>query len=110
MTPDCVDEIEEALTVPFLALVPCTVTVSPGRSAEREDLAFRFTVVLEPTVTATSWPLASVTYKVWPMMSVTVPEAALDEPGATPVGAPAPPEVAKGNDPPKGDAALDDDE
>jgi hypothetical protein len=64
VTPACEEEIEVALTVPFLAFVPCTVTVSPGRSAEREDFAFRFTVVLEPTVTATSWPLESVTYRV----------------------------------------------
>jgi hypothetical protein len=64
VTPACVEEIEVALTVPFLAFVPCTVTVSPGRSAEREDFAFLFTVVFEPTVTATSWPLESVTYRV----------------------------------------------
>jgi hypothetical protein len=45
------------------------------------------------------------------MISVTVPVAALDAPGKPPVGAPAPPELENGNDPPKGDAdALDDDE
>ena len=64
MTPACVEETEVALTVPFFAFVPCTVTVSPGRSDEREDFAFRSTVVLDPTVTATSWPLDSVTYSV----------------------------------------------
>jgi hypothetical protein len=44
-----------------LAFVPCTVTLSPGSRLDKEDLAFRLTVVFDVTVTATKLPLESVT-------------------------------------------------
>ena len=89
VTPAWVADTEAAVTEPFDPLVPCTVTVSPGLRAERDDLAFRSTVVVDPTSTATRLPVEVVTYKVLPMMSVTVPARMSDE-AAEGVDPPAP--------------------
>lgn len=80
MTPFSVAETEDAVIAPFVGLVPCTVTVSPGFNALSDEEAFLVTFADELSVTLTRLPLEFVTYNVLPMMSVTVPvvEVTLD--------------------------------
>lgn len=60
LTPDWVAEIDDASIVPLLALLPWTVTESPGARADSVDFAFRSTDDDEFTETVTRLPLASV--------------------------------------------------
>lgn len=53
--------IAEAVTVPSLAVVPMTWTVSPVLSADSDELLTTFTTVEEEVVTSTTVPLDSLT-------------------------------------------------
>jgi len=85
VTPFAVAETDVALTVPFLAVGPSTVTVSPGFKDDSDEAALRSMVVVELIFTGTSAPLELVTYRVLPMMSVTVPDVTCDDAEEAPV-------------------------
>ena len=61
VTPFAVAETDEAVIEPLVTFVPWTVTVSPGFSPLREEVASRVTVAEELKVTLTRLPLALVT-------------------------------------------------
>ena len=61
VTPAAVSATDVAATVPFFAVVPCTITVSPGCIADAVLLASRVYVVDFPSITLTRPPLAVVT-------------------------------------------------